>query len=326
MRDGSRDVLKTLQLRGLVETTTGDEALQQHCKEKRVRVYCGFDPTADSLHLGNLLGIVVLSWFQRIMGSEVKLVNNLDWFGDMGFLEFLRKVGRYARIGTMTAKDSVKSRINSEHGMSFAEFSYQLLQGYDFVHLMDKEDVTVQIGGSDQWGNITAGTDLIRKMLKREGAHGLTFPLLVGSDGKKYDADVIRFTKMLTFLPLDEVSALEQSMALDATESLRPGSDTKLNADALESIADGVPSVVLEKAELVGKQVTEVLVSAGLQPSRSAAKRMIKGGGIRLNNVKVIDDGASISESDLLDGRLLLLAAGKKNKMLVRVGDEPLLR
>lgn len=233
MRDGSRDVLKTLQLRGLVETTTGDEALQQHCKEKRVRVYCGFDPTADSLHLGNLLGIVVLSWFQRyghepvalmggatgrvgdpsgksmerplleeeelesniksignalnrIMGSEVKLVNNLDWFGDMGFLEFLRKVGRYARIGTMTAKDSVKSRINSEHGMSFAEFSYQLLQGYDFVHLMDKEDVTVQIGGSDQWGNITAGTDLIRKMLKREGAHGLTFPLLVGSDGKKY--------------------------------------------------------------------------------------------------------------------------------------------
>jgi len=116
------------------------------------------------------------------------------------------------------------------------------------------------------------------------------------------------------------------AQALDATESLRPGSDTKLNADALESIADGVPSVVLEKAELVGKQVTEVLVSAGLQPSRSAAKRMIKGGGIRLNNVKVIDDGASISESDLLDGRLLLLAAGKKNKMLVRVGDEPLLR
>lgn len=227
------DVLKTLQMRGLVETTTGDEALQLHCKEKRVRVYCGFDPTADSLHLGNLLGIVVLSWFQRyghepvalmggatgrvgdpsgksmerplldeeelesniksignalnrIMGSEVKLVNNLDWFGDMGFLEFLRKVGRYARIGTMTAKDSVKSRINSEQGMSFAEFSYQLLQGYDFVHLMENEDVTVQIGGSDQWGNITAGTDLIRKMLRREGAHGLTFPLLVGSDGKKY--------------------------------------------------------------------------------------------------------------------------------------------
>jgi len=232
-QDGTGDVLKTLQMRGLVETTTGDEALQLHCKEKRVRVYCGFDPTADSLHLGNLLGIVVLSWFQRyghepvalmggatgrvgdpsgksmerplldeeelesniesignalnrIMGREVKLVNNLDWFGDMGFLEFLRKVGRYARIGTMTAKDSVKSRINSEQGMSFAEFSYQLLQGYDFVHLMKNEDVTVQIGGSDQWGNITAGTDLIRKMLRREGAHGLTFPLLVGSDGKKY--------------------------------------------------------------------------------------------------------------------------------------------
>lgn len=226
-------VLKTLQERGLVESTTGEEALEQHCMDRSVRVYCGFDPTADSLHLGNLLGIVVLSWFQRhghvpvalmggatgrvgdpsgksterplldegqlennitsigntlkrLMGNEVRLVNNLDWFGDMGFLEFLRKVGRHARIGTMTAKDSVKSRINSEQGMSFAEFSYQLLQGYDFVHLMDSEDVTVQIGGSDQWGNITAGTDLVRRILKRDGAHGLTFPLLVGSDGKKF--------------------------------------------------------------------------------------------------------------------------------------------
>ena len=112
------------------------------------------------------------------------------------------------------------------------------------------------------------------------------------------------------------------AQALEATESLRPGSDTQLNASALESIADDVPCVVLEKAQLVGKQLTDVLVSAGLQPSRSAAKRMIKGGGIRLNNVKVIDDGASISDSDLLDGRLLLLAAGKKNKMLVRVGDD----
>lgn len=111
------------------------------------------------------------------------------------------------------------------------------------------------------------------------------------------------------------------ALALEATESLRPGSDTKLNADALESIADDVPSIVLEKDEVVGRMMTDVLVAAGLQPSRSAAKRMIKGGGIRLNNAKVEDESTLIGEADLLDGRLLLLAAGKKNKMLVRIAN-----
>ena len=96
-----------------------------------------------------------------------KVMNNLDWFGSMGFLEFLREIGKYARVGTMMAKDSVKTRLDSEQGMSFTEFSYQLLQGYDFVHLFKEHDVRVQVGGSDQWGNITAGTDLIRRILVR---------------------------------------------------------------------------------------------------------------------------------------------------------------
>ena len=117
----------------------------------------------------------------------VKIVNNLDWFGKISFLSFLRDVGKFARVGTMLSKDSVKTRLESDQGISFTEFAYQLLQGYDFVHLCKEEGVRVQVGGSDQWGNITAGTDLIRKLLGKDdgsldppSCYGLTFPLLVG--------------------------------------------------------------------------------------------------------------------------------------------------
>eukprot|EP01026_Neomeris_dumetosa_P081602 TRINITY_DN9199_c0_g1_i6.p1 TRINITY_DN9199_c0_g1~~TRINITY_DN9199_c0_g1_i6.p1 ORF type:complete len:637 (-),score=123.83 TRINITY_DN9199_c0_g1_i6:371-2281(-) len=170
-------------------------------------------------------------------------MNNLDWFGHMEFLTFLRQIGRFARVGTMIAKDSVKSRLEAtDGGMSFTEFTYQLLQGYDFVHLSKNHDVQVQIGGSDQWGNITAGTDLNRRILGEEAkdCFGLTFPLLLDSEGKKFgkseggaiwlsadklspykfyqylfktsDEDVIRFLKMLTFLPLKEVQQIEEQM------------------------------------------------------------------------------------------------------------------
>ncbi|RVX05568.1 Tyrosine--tRNA ligase, chloroplastic/mitochondrial [Vitis vinifera] len=149
-------------------------------------------------------------------------------------------VGRYARVGTMMAKESVKKRLESEQGMSYTEFTYQLLQGYDFLYLFENEGVSVQFGGSDQWGNITAGTELIRKILQTDGAYGLTFPLLLKSDGTKFgksedgaiwlspamlspykfyqyffsvpDADVVRFLKILTFLDMDEIMELEVKM------------------------------------------------------------------------------------------------------------------
>lgn len=201
---------------------------------------------SESLHLGNLLGIIVLAWFQRfghvpvaLLGgatarvgdpsgksverpmmseetieknlagirsvlsrilrvddgaeksnSETKqspavIVNNYDWWKEISLLEFLRDVGKYARVGTMIAKESVKKRLNSEEGMSYTEFTYQLLQGYDFVHLYRQEGVLLQLGGSDQWGNITAGTDLLRRLLGVSG-FGLTWPLLLKSDGTKF--------------------------------------------------------------------------------------------------------------------------------------------
>ena len=432
-----RSVVDVLKERGLLDACTNEDELRAAAAEGPLAVYCGFDPTADSLHLGNLLGIVVLAWFQRcghkpiallggatgrvgdpsgksaerpvldeatiekntagieailvrVLANSAKeagledtennratVMNNLDWFGSMGFLEFLRDAGKHARVGTMMAKDSVKTRLESDQGMSFTEFTYQLLQGYDFAHLYDAHGVRVQVGGSDQWGNITAGTDLVRKMLRKEGAYGATFPLLVKSDGKKFgkseegavwlsperlspykfyqymlqsaDADVVTFMKRLTFMDMEEIARYEREMgeagyvpntaqrrlaeevtrfvhgakgleqALKATEGLKPGSDTVLDAETLESLADDIPCAEVTRDELVGRPVVDVMAATGLQKSKGEAKRMVKGGGARVNNVKVTDEEKLVEEEDVIEGRVMLLAAGKKNKLLVRV-------
>ena len=379
---GDRSIVDVLKERGLLDACTNEEELRKAADEGSLSVYCGFDPTADSLHLGNLLGIVVLAWFQRcghapvallggatgrvgdpsgksaerpvldedtinantagiqkilegvlansaaMAGADVpaaRVMNNLDWFGSMGFLEFLREIGKYARVGTMMAKDSVKTRLDSEQGMSFTEFSYQLLQGYDFCHLYKEHDVRVQVGGSDQWGNITAGTDLIRRILARDGAYGCTFPLLLKADGRKFgksedgavwlsadrlspykvyhsmlqstDADVIRFMRMLTFMSIDEIEGFERAMeeegyvpntaqrrlaegvtrfvhgedglaqALKATEGLKPGADTVLDAATLEALAGDIPTADMARDEVIGKTVG-TFSRTGLQKSK----------------------------------------------------------
>ena len=174
------------------------------------------------------------------------IVNNYDWFSKMNMIEFLRDVGKQFRLGPMLAKESVKNRVNSEEGMSFTEFSYQILQGYDFYYLAKKHDAVLQIGGSDQYGNITAGIDLTRRLLKKS-VYGLTFPLLVRSDGKKFgksekgaiwldpglcspfemyqylvrvpDKDVIRMLQMLTLLEMDEINKIEKGMLAEANSA-----------------------------------------------------------------------------------------------------------
>ena len=440
----TRDVVDVLKERGLLDACTNEDELREAAASGSLSVYCGFDPTADSLHLGNLLGIVVLAWFQRCGHTPVALLggatgrvgdpsgksaerpvlddatinantegikkiledvlrnsaemaaedgvtdakaavvmNNLEWFGTMGFLEFLREVGKYARVGTMMGKDSVKTRLDSEQGMSFTEFSYQLLQGYDFCHLFNTHDVRVQVGGSDQWGYITAGTDLIRRILDKDqtegkgGAFGVTFPLLLKENGQKFgksedgavwlapsrlspykfyqylvqstDADVIRFMKMLTFMPLEEIKEMEAAMtnddyapntaqkklaeevtrfvhgadglrkALKATQGLRPGADTVLDAETLEALAEVIPTSELKLDEVLGQPVVDVMALAGLQKSKGEAKRLVKGGGARLNNVKVESEDAVVGEADVIEGRVMMLAAGKKNKMLIKI-------
>ncbi|XP_058179847.1 tyrosine--tRNA ligase, chloroplastic/mitochondrial [Rhododendron vialii] len=426
------NVVEILEQRGLLESLTSDN-LKSACSDPNLpplRVYCGFDPTAESLHLGNLLGIVVLSWFlrcghkavalvggatgrvgdpsgkslerpeldaltleknaagiaytvRRILGQNATeegsfvVLDNYDWWKDFRLLDFLKQVGRYARVGTMLSKESVRRRVESEQGMSFTEFTYQLLQGYDFVYLFEKEGVNVQIGGSDQWGNITAGTDLIRKILQADGAYGLTFPLLLKSDGTKFgkseegaiwlspsllspykfyqhffsvpDADVSRFLKTLTFLSLEEIAELEREMkrpdyvpntaqkrlaeevtlfvhgeeglqeALKATEALRPGAETRLDWETIERLAGDVPSCSMPYHEVLDLSLVDLSVSTGLLDTKSAARRLLKQGGLYLNNSRVDSEGKKVEAEDIVDGKILLLSAGKKNKLVVRI-------
>ncbi|XP_027090724.1 tyrosine--tRNA ligase, chloroplastic/mitochondrial-like [Coffea eugenioides] len=431
----SSNVVEILEQRGLLESLTSD-SLRSVCSSSApnqapLRVYCGFDPTADSLHLGNLLGIIVLSWFLRcghravaLIGGatgrvgdpsgksserpeldletlhknisgisatichilsraapipdSVSILNNYEWWKDVRLLDFLKDVGRYARVGTMMSKESVRKRLESDQGMSYTEFTYQILQGYDFVHLFRQEGVSVQIGGSDQWGNITAGTDLIRRILRVEGAaHGLTFPLLLKSDGTKFgksedgaiwlspskltpynfyqyffsvpDDDVVRFLKILTFLSLEEIARLERDMdtpgyvpntaqrrlaeevtrfvhgqegldeALKATEALRPGAATKLDAKTIEGIGEDVPSCSLPYDQVLSLSLLDLSVSSGLLESKSTARRLLKQGGLYLNNGRVDSEAKKIEANDIIDGKVILLSAGKKNKMVVRV-------
>jgi tyrosyl-tRNA synthetase len=284
------NVVDCLRERGLLDAVTSQELIKS--LESPIKLYCGFDPTADSLHIGNLVGIIVLRWFQKfghtpvvILGgatgrigdpsgksverplldpstiaynvirirshfeaildffhskARAMVFNNDEWFSSFSLIDFLRDVGKHFRLGMMLAKDSVKNRIHSDEGMSFTEFSYLLLQSYDFYHLYTHHHVVLQIGGSDQLGNITEGIELIRKLGGGQ-AFGMTFPLLVRSDGKKFgkteqgtvwlaadrcspyefyqyfiripDADVIKMMRMLTFIDLTEVREYEAKMA-----------------------------------------------------------------------------------------------------------------
>jgi len=283
------NIIDTLAQRGFVSQKS-DEKLADKL-QKPVVLYAGFDPTAVSLHVGNLLQIMLLAQFQRhghrpialvggatamigdpsgkseernlldqetIAGNQegikkqlqqfldfsrrenpAALVNNMDWISRFSFIEFLRDVGKHFRVGEMMGKESVRQRLQSEAGMSFTEFSYQLLQAYDFLHLNRQFNCILQVGGDDQWGNITAGIELVRK-LEGKAVYGLTSPLLTTAGGQKFgkteagtiwldaektspyqfyqywiradDRDVIRLLKMFTFLPLEEIGRLEEQV------------------------------------------------------------------------------------------------------------------
>lgn len=307
------NVIEILESRGVIDNITSPEL--KKLVEKPVSFYIGFDPTAESLHLGNLMGIVAMTWFQKcghkpyilvggatgkigdpsgksqerpllnreILDHNVKsiqaqlglfldfdhptaapvMVNNDDWFSKISFTDFLRDVGKHFRIGTMLAKESVRARINSEEGMSYTEFSYQLLQAYDFYYLSQTEDVSLQMGGSDQWGNITAGIEFTRKVGQKT-VYGLTFPLLTRSDGKKFgkseggavwlspslfspykfyqylyriaDEDVISLLKKLTFIDLEEINQYEDGIR---SQQLPPNTAQKRLAEEVTRFVHG---------------------------------------------------------------------------------------
>jgi len=304
-----------------------------------------------------------------------KIVNNHDWLGEFTFISFLREVGKHFRMGSMLGKESVRARLNSEGGMSFAEFSYQLLQAYDFLCLYDSENCMLQIGGSDQWGNITAGIDLIRKLRSNE-AYGVTMPLVCDSAGQKFgksegnaifldhrktsyydfyqffirtdDADAVRFLKIFTFIPMEEIDGLEREMqaspegrsaqkrlaeeltrivhgeeglsiAVRASSVLFGESMDGLHAEDLLSIFADVPSMEMSVEKVSGQPVVDVAAAGGLCRSKSDARRLVQSGGLYVNNRRVDSPAATVGNADIVDGRLVVLRSGKKNFRLVRI-------
>jgi tyrosyl-tRNA synthetase len=416
------NVITCLQKRGFIDQLSSDKL--EKVMGEPINFYVGFDPTADSLHIGHLVGIMALSWLQRyghkpiamvggatgrigdpsgkskerpflddtiiednsaaitsflkkiLSKGDFEIINNNDWFSKIYLIDFLRDIGKNFRMGTMLAKDSVRTRLNSDEGMSLTEFSYQLLQAYDFNYLFTTKNVKLQMGGSDQWGNITAGIDLVRRLHKEE-VYGITFPLLTGVDGKKFgktekgaiwlsptrlspyefyqylfktpDADVIKLLKMLTFIDIEEINAIEKSMtskeyaantaqkilaqevvvfihgeeglktALEVTKAAQPGGVTTLDKNVLESIMHDMPHTILKYDEVVDKKYVEVIVKTKLATSKSEAVRLIKNGGVYLNNHRVVDINYVVLEKDLIDKMYLLIGIGKKKKLLIKI-------
>lgn len=340
------NIFEELKERGLVFQTTDEEALVKALTEGQVSYYTGYDPTADSLHLGHLVAILtsrrlqlaghkpyalvggatgligdpsfkdierslqtketVDNWVVKIQNqlsrfldfdngdNKAVMVNNYDWFGQISFIDFLRDVGKYFTVNAMMSKESVKKRI--ETGISYTEFAYQIMQGYDFYELNDKYNVTLQIGGSDQWGNMTAGTELLRRKADKTG-HVMTVPLITDSTGKKFgksegnavwldadktspyemyqfwlnvmDDDAVRFLKIFTFLSLEEIADIEKEFNAARHERLAQ----KILAREMVTLVHG------EEAYKEALNITEQLFVGNIK--NLSAKELKQG----LNNV-----------------------------------------
>jgi tyrosyl-tRNA synthetase len=422
-------ILEELKWRGLIADCTDPVELARRVASP-VTLYCGFDPTADSLHVGNLVPLLALRRFQllghhpiavaggatgsigdpsgktqerqlltkevlerniasvkeqlkRLLDFEAKtnparLVDNASWTANVSFLDFLRDIGKHFSVNQMVAKESIRARMEDrEVGISYTEFSYMLLQAFDFLVLYEKHGCELQIGGSDQWGNITAGIDLIRKKLGK-AAYGLTLPLITNADGTKFgkteagaiwldpkktsvykfyqfwvntdDRDVIHYLKYFTFLPKEDIEALEKKHAensdariphkklaakmtllihgYEATQGCQMASEILFGGridlakeDHFDVILGEVPTKEIEKSKLSGAGIplVELLVHAGLCPSKGQARKDIEGGGVNVNNIREASATRAVTSNDLLFGKHLLLRKGKKNYVVVMV-------
>lgn len=421
-----QDIISELQQRHLVEKISSP-ALADILRQESVAFYCGFDPTAPSLQIGNLCAVLVMRRLQEaghkpvtVIGGATGMIgdpsgrsserqlldeetlrrnleaqrgqlsrfldfhgpcaacllNNRDWLGDSNLIAFLRDIGKHFRLGEMLARESVRRRLDSEAGMSFTEFSYQILQAYDFLHLHRRHGVRLQIGGSDQWGNITAGIDLIRRLEGKE-AYGMVMPLVTDSQGRKFgksevgaiyldaaltspyqmyqyllnsdDQSVIRYLKIFTFLPLEEIADLEKetcarpearqaqrvlaqsvvklvhgqaaaAAAERASRILFGEAIRDLTDDELDAIFNDVPSVTLPRSRLAdGINIIDLLaLVAPLFKSKGDARRALEQGGVYLNNQPVDSSTRTITAADLASATMLVVRRGKKNYCLVR--------
>ena len=416
-------LIQDLHDRGLIAQITDAAALDQLLTGESVTLYCGFDPTADSLHLGHLVPVLILkrfqdagpqpialvggatgmigdpsfkaterklnppdviaTWVDKIRGQVTPFLsfdganaaivaNNYDWFGGMNCLEFMRDIGKHFSVNAMIKKESVQQRLQREdQGISYTEFSYSLLQGYDFAELNKRYGCVLQIGGSDQWGNIVAGTDLTRR-LNHQHVFGLTLPLITKADGTKFgktesgaiwldpkktspyafyqfwlntsDADVYKFLRFFTFLPVDRIAGIEATdrasgskpeaqrilaeeatrlvhgaAALEAAQrishSLFSGDLAALTENDLEQLAqDGMPGVPLDSAN---GSLIDALAATGLAKSKSEARSFIQSGSVSINGHKIEALDHQFAAEERLFGRFTILRRGKKNYGLV---------
>jgi tyrosyl-tRNA synthetase len=420
----TESLLDELRERGLIAQVSDEVNLARHLSEGPRVLYCGFDPTAESLHIGNLVPLltlrrfqlrghrpilllggatgligdpsgrsaerslndpaIVARWVERIRGQveqfldfdgqfAARIVNNLDWTEGLSVITFLREIGKHFSVNGMIARESVRSRLDREgEGISYTEFSYMLLQAMDYLHLAESYGCSLQIGGSDQWGNIVSGMDLVRRKLQRE-SYALTLSLVTKADGTKFgksaggaiwldrnktspyaffqfwyntsDADVANFLRFFTFIDCAEIAALierhaaaperreaqlrlarELTEMVHGTEGLRSseritsslfaGELESLGADDLEQLAlDGMECTVISESSI---GLLDLLVRSGFAQSNGAARKLVAGGGVRINGEVAGEVERRLDWRDALFGRYYLLRRGKKHWHLVR--------
>lgn len=418
-------LLEDLQWRKSIAQTTDRAELAKFLDSGARSLYLGFDPTAPSLHIGNLVALTVLRRFQlaghrpiALVGGATGLVgdpsgrnaerslndvdvvnewvgkirhqlegfldfsgknpaimaNNLDWTAPVSAIQFLRDIGKHFSVNQMLAKESVSARLEAG-GISYTEFSYQVLQAFDFLELHRRSDCSLQIGGSDQWGNIVAGVDLIRRV-EGQSAHALTIPLLAKADGTKFgktaegsiwldptmtspyaffqffinsdDRDVEQLLRTFSFKSHDELEALFESLrtnpgareahralAREVTTLIHGQAQTEkvelaakalfghseireLDRETLESALSELPRATIAKGATFPTWV-DLITSAGVVDSKSAARRVVKEGGAYINNEKISGEDFAPSEKDLLHGRFLVLRKGKRDLAAIEV-------
>lgn len=411
-------IIEELRANGLLAQCSDEEGLAEHLQGEIRTLYCGFDPTADSLHIGNLVPLLALRRFQRaghrplvLVGGATGMigdpsgksaernlndasvvaewtdriraqvshffdfegpnaaivVNNYDWASKLTLIDYLRDIGKHFSVNAMIQRDTVKTRLERDgEGISYTEFSYMVVQAMDFMVLARDHGCSLQIGGSDQWGNIVSGVDLVRRTLGKP-SYAATFPLVTKADGTKFgktaggavwldpaktspysfyqfwvntaDADAIQFIRTFTFLNSAEIDELGKSLAeepqLRAAQTalarevtaLVHGEDAVLGAQRIsQALFAGDLSVLtaqdMAQLELDGMDSTAIgiegcglldaMTKAGLAASNGAARKLIKGGGVKLNGVPMSDHEAQIQPADALYGRYHLLRRGKK--------------
>jgi len=407
------EFLQTLDQRGLIHQLSDPQGLDALCLKGPITGYVGYDATATSLHIGNLISVTMLYWLQQsghrpitLMGGgtsmvgdpsfrdsqrgmltpdqietniagikriferilsygeapgDALMINNAEWLLKLNYVEFLRDVGRHFSVNRMLSFDSVKLRLDREQSLSFLEFNYMIMQGYDFVELNRRHGCVLQMGGSDQWGNIINGVDLSHRMGGAQ-LYALTTPLLTTASGLKMgktadgavwlnadlfspyefwqyfrnteDADVEKFLKIFTRLPLAEIARIKDADINEAKKILATEAcaivhgrqaaeqaQTTARATFEKGAIDlSLPSVEISRAELnSGIGILAACVRAGLAASNSEARRHVKSGALRVNDKPADDERASIGEKDLLDENVIKLSVGKKRHVLLKL-------